>query len=47
MSATEVAYSLGFTDPSNFSRAFRTQARYSPGQHRGRTGKSKRGATKK
>lgn len=47
MSATEVAYSLGFTDPSNFSRAFRTQARYSPGQHRGRTGKSKRGTTKK
>ncbi|TXH04300.1 MAG: AraC family transcriptional regulator [Nevskiaceae bacterium] len=34
MSATEVAYSLGFADPSNFSRAFRGKAGYSPGRHR-------------
>jgi AraC-like DNA-binding protein len=34
MSANEVAYSLGFVDPSNFSRAFRTRAGYSPGRHR-------------
>jgi AraC-like DNA-binding protein len=33
MSANEVAYSLGFADPSNFNRAFRTRAGYSPGQH--------------
>lgn len=33
MSATEVAYSLGFTDPSNFSRAFRSHAGHSPGRH--------------
>lgn len=36
MSATEVAYSLGFTDPSNFSRAFKAQAKYSPGKHKSR-----------
>lgn len=33
MSANEVAYSLGFADPSNFNRAFRMRAGYSPGQH--------------
>lgn len=33
MSATEVAYSLGFTDLSNFSRAFKAKASYSPGKH--------------
>lgn len=33
MSANEVAYSLGFADPSNFSHAFRMLAGYSPGQH--------------
>lgn len=37
MSATEVAYSLGFQDPSNFARAFRARAGYSPGEHRART----------
>ncbi|PPE74434.1 AraC family transcriptional regulator [Solimonas fluminis] len=34
MSANEVAYSLGFADPSNFNRAFRIRAGYSPGRHR-------------
>lgn len=34
MNATEVAYSLGFSDPSNFNRAFRSRAGYSPGQHK-------------
>jgi AraC-like DNA-binding protein len=33
MSATEVAYSLGFSDRSNFGRAFRARAGYSPGRH--------------
>ncbi len=33
MSATEVAYSLGFQDRSNFARAFRIKAGYSPGRH--------------
>lgn len=33
MSAVEVAYSLGFSDPSNFNRAFRVRAGYSPGRH--------------
>lgn len=33
MSANEVAYSLGFADPSNFNRAFRMRAGYSPGRH--------------
>ena len=36
MSVTEVAYSLGFNDPSNFARAFRARAGYSPGEHRQR-----------
>lgn len=36
MSAKEVAYSLCFQDPSNFNRAFRTRAGYSPGRHRER-----------
>ena len=36
MTATEVAYSLGFNDPSNFNRAFRQRAGYGPGQHRSR-----------
>ena len=44
MSATEVAYSLGFTDPSNFSRAFRARAKYSPGEHRTRTARRRGGA---
>ena len=35
MSATEVAYSLGFSDPSNFNKAFRSRAGYSPGKHAG------------
>lgn len=34
MSANQVAYSLGFSDPSNFNRAFQSRAGYSPGQHR-------------
>ena len=33
MSANEVAYSLGFADPSNFNRAFRMRAGYSPARH--------------
>ncbi len=37
MSVTEVAYSLGFTDTSNFARAFRARAGCSPGQHRAGT----------
>lgn len=39
MSVTEVAYSLGFSDASNFSRAFRDRAGCSPGdyQHRYRS----------
>ena len=36
MSVTEVAYSLGFSDASNFSRAFRDRAGCSPGQYRKR-----------
>ncbi|MDR3418779.1 MAG: AraC family transcriptional regulator ligand-binding domain-containing protein [Nevskia sp.] len=51
MSVTQVAYSLGFTDTSNFGRAFRARAGYSPGEHRrkasaGRVGRvgSKRGS---
>ena len=34
MSVTEVAYSLGFSDAANFTRAFRSRAGYSPGAHR-------------
>lgn len=34
MSVTEVAYSLGFKDRSNFARAFRAMAGHSPGQYR-------------
>lgn len=33
MSVTEVAYSLGFTDTSNFARAFRARAGCSPSDH--------------
>lgn len=33
MSVSEVAYSLGFTDTSNFARAFRSRAGCSPGEH--------------
>lgn len=33
MSVTEVAYSLGFNDASNFSRAFRDRAGCSPGEY--------------
>lgn len=33
MSVTECAYSLGFTDRANFTRAFRARAGYSPSQH--------------
>lgn len=33
MSVTEVAYSLGFTDTSNFARAFRARAGRSPSAH--------------
>ena len=33
VSVTEVAYSLGFKDASNFARAFRSRAGYSPGEH--------------
>lgn len=33
MSVTEVAYSLGFTDSSNFARAFRARAGCSPGAY--------------
>ena len=36
MSVTEVALSLGFNDLSNFARAFRARAGYSPGEHRRR-----------
>lgn len=36
MSVGEVAYSLGFSDRSNFGRAFRARAGKSPGQHRAR-----------
>ncbi len=36
MSVTEVALSLGFNDTSNFARAFRLRAGYSPGVHRRR-----------
>ena len=36
MSVTEVAYSLGFSDAANFTRAFRRRAGYSPGAHRRR-----------
>ena len=42
MSATEVAYSLGFTDPSNFSRAFRSRAGHSPGEHQMKALKKRR-----
>ncbi|MGQ0530778.1 MAG: AraC family transcriptional regulator ligand-binding domain-containing protein [Panacagrimonas sp.] len=34
MSVSEVAYSLGYADRSNFGRAVRSRAGYSPGQHR-------------
>ncbi len=40
MNANEVAYSLGFSDPSNFSRAFRSRAGYSPGRHQDKIGES-------
>ncbi len=43
MSANEVAYSLGFQDPSNFNRSFRTFAGYSPGRHRKRSNVPSRG----
>ena len=33
MSVTEVAYSLGYGDRSNFGRAFRARAGHSPGRH--------------
>lgn len=36
MSVSQVAYSLGFSDPSNFARAFRSQAGCSPGQYAAR-----------
>lgn len=36
MSVTEAAYSLGFTDTSNFARAFRARAGCSPSEHRER-----------
>lgn len=36
MSVTEVAYSLGFKDRSNFGRAFRARAGCTPGQHAAR-----------
>lgn len=34
MSVSEVAYSLGYADRSNFGRAFKARAGYAPGQHR-------------
>ena len=34
MSVTECAYSLGFRDRANFTRAFKARAGYSPGRHR-------------
>ena len=37
MSVTEIAYLLGFSDTSNFSRAFRRWTGYSPTEHRERT----------
>lgn len=37
MCVTEVAYSLGFSDAANFTRAFRRRAGYSPGAHRRRS----------
>ncbi|MDP9140764.1 MAG: AraC family transcriptional regulator [Pseudomonadota bacterium] len=43
MSATEVAYSLGFKDRSNFSRAFRARAGHSPGRHAAPAGASRQG----
>jgi len=36
MSVTEVAYSLGFDNPANFSRAFRNREGCSPGQYQRR-----------
>jgi AraC-like DNA-binding protein len=36
MSVTEIAYLLGFSDTSNFSRAFRRWTGYSPTEHRER-----------
>ncbi|MCX7060341.1 MAG: AraC family transcriptional regulator ligand-binding domain-containing protein [Gammaproteobacteria bacterium] len=33
MSVTDVAYSLGYNDRSNFGRAFRARAGYSPSEH--------------
>lgn len=36
MSVSDVAYSLGFTDVSNFARAFRARERCSPGEYRNR-----------
>lgn len=37
MTVTEVAYSLGFADPANFTRAFRERAHCSPREYRQRT----------
>ncbi|WP_439641917.1 AraC family transcriptional regulator ligand-binding domain-containing protein [Nevskia sp.] len=37
MSVTQVGYSLGFTDRSNFGRAFRSRAGYSPSEHHSRS----------
>ncbi|MGQ0618379.1 MAG: AraC family transcriptional regulator ligand-binding domain-containing protein [Panacagrimonas sp.] len=39
MSVTEVAYSLGFNDPANFTRAFRERALCSPREYRARLGR--------
>lgn len=39
MTVTEVAYSLGFTDPANFTRAFRERAKCSPREYRERLGR--------
>lgn len=36
MTVTEVAYSLGFSDPANFTRAFRDRARCSPREYQQR-----------
>ncbi len=44
MSVTEVAYSLGFSDTSNFARAFRARAGHSPGEHRHRKSRPSRRA---
>lgn len=37
MSVSQVAYSLGFSDPSNFARAFRDKAGCSPSEYASRT----------